>query len=210
MNLFNWLKQKWTPENSVTASSAAELQISFTVVEPLPQAFAPVIESEILAERPLNLPLPKQPKNRCFPKLTILLSEHRAWLSKVKQIMLENKSCDYNPAAIGTELMSAIGLWLDNEGKVLAELPEYVALSEAHAKLNRCAGSVLVQHQRGEFLEAVNLLRHDFAALSSEVEQTLAALLLRVREDCCPECKAHNDESLHDEAVQPEFQSLAA
>lgn len=209
MKLFHWLKQKWSPATT-GAATTPDFPISITVVEPLLREPAPIIESEILAAHAFNFPLPKQPENHCFPELTILLAAHRDWQSKVKQIMRENKSCDYNPAAVGTELMSAIGLWLDNEGKVLAELPEYVALSEAHAKLNRCAGSVLVQHQRGEFLEAVNLLRHDFAALSSEVEQTLAALLLRVREDCCPECKAHNDESLHDEAVQPEFQSLAA
>lgn len=191
MNLLTWLKQKWTP---VAAMPTSEFQISITVVEPLLRAPAPIIESEILAEPPLNLPLPKKPENRCFPELTVLLVEHRAWLSKVKQIMQENKSCDYNPAAVGTELMSAIGLWLNNEGKMLADLPEYAVLSEAHAKLNRCAGSILVQHQRGEFLHAVNMLRCDFAQTSAAVEQALAALLERARHSCCAECQANNDE----------------
>lgn len=191
MNLLTWLKQKWTP---VAAMPTSEFQISITIVEPLLRAPAPIIESEILAEPPLNLPLPKKPENHCFPELTVLLVEHRAWLSKVKQIMQENKSCDYNPAAVGTELMSAIGLWLNNEGKMLADLPEYAVLSEAHAKLNRCAGSILVQHQRGEFLHAVNMLRCDFAQTSAAVEQALAALLERARHSCCAECQANNDE----------------
>lgn len=192
MKVLNWLKRKWaTP--TVTAEPETEF-ISYNIVEPLQQEPAPVVESEILAESPTNLPLPKKPENHCFPELTILLAEHRAWLKKVEQIMRENKSCDYNPAAVGTELMSAIGLWLSNEGKTLEKLPEYVDLVEAHAKLNRCAGSILVQHQRGEFLHAVNMLRCDFAQTSAAVEQALAALLERARHSCCPECQANNDE----------------
>lgn len=199
MKLIDWIKKKLNSPQEMHINNDLFTILTVTIVAPSDEQPSPVVESEILAEQPLHIssPLlasPSRPQTTCFPELAVLLYDHRNWLKKIKQIMCENKSCDYSPATVGTQLMSEIGKWLQGEGKQLAIFPEYQALEKAHTQFNRCAGTILVQHQRGEFLDAINMLHHDFMQNSAQVESTLTALLIRARHDYCPDCTAHNDE----------------
>lgn len=186
MKWLTWFKQKFTvnqPSTTQQQCSVSEPVISITIVPALPKADVPVVESEIVFSKTAN---PKHlSQSHCFPELTLVHNEYIAWKEKVQQIMRENKSCDYNPAAVGTVLMSAIEQWLHGDGKALMHFDEYGALMSAHMRFHRCAGSILVKHQRGEFLEAVNMLRCDFKQRADEVEQALANLLHRAQQDYC-------------------------
>ncbi|QMT31929.1 hypothetical protein [Alysiella filiformis] len=184
MKLMDWFKQKFVShEQTVAVQQDTKPLISITIVPSLPKTAAPVVESEIIfnnVHEKINVL-----QNDCFPELAIVHGEYRAWCEKVQQIMREKKSCDYNPAAVGSLLMSTIEQWLHNEGKALIQFTEYGELMSAHARFQRCAGSILVKHQRGEFLDAVGMLRSDFKAHANEVEQALANLLTRARRDYC-------------------------
>lgn len=197
MKWLTWFKQKFAANKpTVVQQSAPEPVISITIVPALPKTDAPVVESEIVFNKmegaaPLS-------QHHCFPELTLVHTEYVAWKEKVQQIMRENKSCDYNPAAVGTLLMSAIEQWLHSDGKALMHFDEYGELMSAHTRFHRCAGSILVKHQRGEFLDAVNMLRCDFKQRADEVEQALANLLHRAQQDYCNQsCNhCHADEKI--------------
>lgn len=198
MKIIEWIKEKFNPQQTQQTPIIDSL-LSFTIVEPNNEQPAPVIESEILAEQPIyktspQLNIAPQPETTCFPELAVLLKGQRNFLNTIKQIMRENKSCDYTPATVGTQLMTEISEWLNGEGKQLAQFEEYDQLVQAHRQFNRCAGKILVHHQRGAFLEAVTMLQTDLIQYSALVEGSLQALLIRARHDCCPECAAHNDE----------------
>lgn len=183
MKWVNWFKQKFALHQQAVVQQTAEPLISITVVPALPKVYVPVVESEIIfnqAHEKINVL-----QTNCFPELAMVHTEYVAWKEKVQQIMRENKSCDYNPAAVGTLLMSAIEQWLHSDGKALMHFDEYGELMAAHTRFHRCAGSILVKHQRGEFLDAVNMLRCDFKQRADEVEQALANLLSRAKQDYC-------------------------
>lgn len=200
MKLITWLKEKFNFQpNPTSLTKTHSVFISLDVVAPLNKQPAPVIESEILAEQPIYSATPRllpapQPSTTCFPELATLLKSQNQFLKTIKLIMCQNKSCDYTPTTVGTQLMTDIGQWLQGEGKQLSTFAEYQDVVQAHTQFNRCAGAILVHHQRGEFLNAVNMLNKDLVQHSIAVENSLRALLIRVRHDCCPQCKAHNDE----------------
>lgn len=198
MKIIEWIKEKFNPQQT-QQTPATDSLLSFTIVEPNNAQPAPVIESEILAEQPIyktspQLAIAPQPETTCFPELAVLLKGQRVFPNKIKQIMCENKSYEYTPTTVGTQLMTEIGEWLQGEGKQLEAFPEYHNVVKAHTQFNRCAGKVLVYHQRGAFLDAVCMLKNDLIQHSALVEESLQALLIRARHDCCPECAAHNDE----------------
>lgn len=205
MKIIEWIKEKFNPQQAQQPSSTDDSLITLTNVEPSNKQPAPVIESEILAESKLlaeqpiyktspQLAIAPQPETTCFPELAVLLKGQRVFPNKIKQIMCENKSYEYTPTTVGTQLMTEIGEWLQGEGKQLEAFPEYHNVVKAHTQFNRCAGKILVHHQRGAFLDAMWMLKTDLIQHSALVEESLQALLIRARHDCCPECAAHNDE----------------
>lgn len=183
MKWVNWFKQKFVSQQQAVAQQNIKPLISITIVPSLAKTPAPVVESEIVFTNVHDKITVAQ--GDCFPELAIVHAEYRIWREKVVQIMREKKSCDYNPAAVGSLLMSTIEQWLHNEGKALIQFEEYGELMAVHARFQRCAGSILVKHQRGEFLDAVGMLRSDFKAHADEVERALANLLHRARRDYC-------------------------
>lgn len=116
-------------------------------------------------------------RKRFVAKLEVLLAGHNAWCVELEQMMRQNKTSEFDLNAVGEGLMCCIGKWLQCESVGLHDYPEYLELVEIYQSLQKCAGTMLDNHKQGNLIDAVYLLRGEFAQLSDLVKQSLLNLV---------------------------------
>lgn len=128
-----------------------------------------------------------------IPQLELLLAGHKAWCRELEHNMRQGKISQYNLAKVGSELWCCIGQWLKCESHALHHYHEYQNLLVSYQEFRQCATKMLDNHQKGYLMDAIVMLRGDFASQSVRVQNDLQTLVQKVHQETW---LAENDEDV--------------
>ena len=136
------------------------------------------LEQQLAGNRtPLNLPEGSNELNGL--PLGTAIAAHAAWIDKLTLTLKGQNPEEYDPQIVGADHLCALGKWLyGDEGKALAQFPEYEQLRTAHAEFHECAGGILKKHSQKHFADAMFDLRNTLVKCSENVQIGLVSLLL--------------------------------
>lgn len=132
-----------------------------------------------LSGQEVELHIPDRMKNLHGLAVDDAINAHEAWLLKLEDT-LRNRCEGYDPGIVADDTICEVGKWLTSMSHTLDEFPQYHTLVEAHRSFHSCAGSIIEDHKRGHFGDAIKTLRHDLVDCSNQVQIHFVELLIAI------------------------------
>ena len=105
------------------------------------------------------------------------IATHMAWRKRLHATLDGTSNENIDVGSVAQDTLCVLGKWLHGSGKSLySHLPEYEALRKAHAQFHLCAGEVLLEHQNGNAVSAVAIIKGPFNNYSNQIQLDLVKL----------------------------------
>ena len=108
-----------------------------------------------------------------------MIQAHLGWKLKLKDY-LAGRGEQIDPETAGKDNVCAMGQWIHGRGQQVADLPQFQALQQEHARFHRLAAAVIRHHLAGEHAQASQLLEGDFTRATQSTVAAIRHLRMQV------------------------------